>query len=287
MKKYSFVKMNGAGNDFIVFDKNVTAGLQFSSSFIKKLCDRRFGIGGDGVITVAIPIAIGTHDFEMEYFNADGTTGTLCGNGARCAIQFAALFGISKNKSVKFLSNGISYSGNVLEDDLIRFNLNSPNSLRENFTLSVAGKEINANFINTGSPHVVLFIDDLSLKESREAGQFESLNDFPVYSLGKEIRYANEFAPEGANVNFLEIKNSLVHIRTYERGVENETLACGTGSVASAIVTFLQKQIPPPIVLQTKGGDKLIVDFSDEGKLIKDVSLTGPAKINFSGEFTL
>jgi diaminopimelate epimerase len=281
MKKYSFVKMNGAGNDFIVFDKNTTTGLQFSSSLIKKLCDRRFGIGGDGIITIT---KSDSHDFEMEYFNADGTTGTLCGNGARCAIRFAEVFGISKNKSVKFLSNGISYSGDVLEDDLIRFNLNDPNSLRENFSLTVSGTEIKANFINTGSPHVVLFINDLLVHENFK---FESLNDFPVYSLGKEIRYSNEFAPDGTNVNFLEIKNSLVHIRTYERGVEDETLACGTGSVASAIITFLQKQIPPPIVLQARGGDKLIVDFSAEGTLIKNVSLTGPAKINYSGEFTL
>ncbi len=284
MKKYSFVKMNGAGNDFVVFNKNAVTDLQFSPPFIKKLCDRRFGIGADGVITVG---KSETHDFEMEYFNADGTTGTLCGNGARCAIQFAALFGISKNKSVKFLSNGSLYSGNILEDDLIRFNLNDPNSLKENFSLPVLGTEIKASFINTGSPHVVLFINDLHLKESRKAGQFESLNDFPVYSVGKEVRYSNKFAPEGANVNFLEIKNSLVHIRTYERGVEDETLACGTGAVASAIITFLQKQIPPPIVLQTRGGDKLLVDFSVEGALIKNVSLTGPAKINFSGEVTL
>ncbi|MFA6598492.1 MAG: diaminopimelate epimerase [Ignavibacteriaceae bacterium] len=284
MKKYSFVKMNGAGNDFIVFDKEGTAGLNFSPSFIKKLCDRRFGIGGDGVITVS---QSDSHDFEMEYFNADGTTGTLCGNGARCAIQFAAVSGIVKSKSVKFLSNGISYSGNLLENNLVRFNLISPTSLKENFSLTVSGVEIKANFINTGSPHVVIFIDEFSLKKSAGGGQFDSITDFPVYHVGKEIRYLKEFAPEGTNVNFLELKNSLVHIRTYERGVEDETLACGTGSVASAIITFLQKKIPPPIVLKTKGGDELTVDFSAEGELIKNVSLTGPAKINFSGEFTL
>ena len=281
MKKYSFVKMNGAGNDFIVFDKNTIAELEVSPSLIQKLCDRRFGIGADGVITVA---KNESRDFEMEYFNADGTTGTLCGNGARCAIQFADLFGISRSKSPKFFSNGIEYSGEVLETGLIKFNLNSPDSLKENFLLAVSGYEITANFINTGSPHVVVFLDDPAVKKNFKFG---SLDDFPVYSVGKEIRYSKMFAPEGTNVNFLESENSLVHIRTYERGVEDETLACGTGSVASAIITFLQKQIPPPIVLQTKGGDELTVDFSVEGKLIKNVSLTGPAKINFTGEFTL
>jgi len=284
MKKYSFVKMNGAGNDFVVFDKEGTAGLDFSPSFIKKLCDRRFGIGGDGVITVS---QSDSHDFEMEYFNADGTCGTLCGNGARCAIQFAVISGIVKSKSVSFISNGLSYSGNLLENDLVRFNLNNPDSLKENFPLTVSGVEINAHFINTGSPHVVVFLDELLLRKFAGDRQIDSITDFPVYQVGKEIRYSKEFAPEGTNVNFLEIKNSLVHIRTYERGVEDETLACGTGSVASAIIAFLQKQIPPPIVLKTKGGDELTVDFSAEGGLIKNVSLTGPAKINFSGEFTL
>ncbi len=284
MKKYSFVKMNGAGNDFIVFNKNEVTGLPFSSSLIKKLCDRRFGIGADGVITVTKSEA---HDFEMEYFNADGTTGTLCGNGARCAIQFAEKFSISKGKSVKFLSNGVQFSGEVLEDGLIRFNLNSPDSLKENFVVNVSESKINANFINTGSPHVVFFLDEPSLKESVFGGKVRSIDDFPVYTVGKEVRYSKAFAPAGTNVNFLEIKDSLIHIRTYERGVEDETLACGTGSVASAIITFLQKQIPPPLTLLTRGGDKLMVDFSTEGKLIKNVSLTGPAKINFSGEVTL
>ncbi|MDP3149406.1 MAG: diaminopimelate epimerase [Ignavibacteria bacterium] len=284
MKKYSFVKMNGAGNDFIVFNKDEVAGLQFSSSLIKKLCDRRFGIGADGVITVAKSEA---HDFEMEYFNADGTTGTLCGNGARCAIQFADTFNVSKSKSVKFLSDGIDFSGSVLENGLVRFNLNDPNSIKENFSLKVSASEVNANFINTGSPHVVFFLDDPTLKESNLHGQFTSIDDFPVFTVGKEVRYSKAFAPAGTNVNFLEIKDSVIHIRTYERGVEDETLACGTGSVASAIITFLQKQIPPPLTLVTRGGEKLIVDFSAEGKLIKNVSLTGPAKINFSGEVTL
>lgn len=283
MKKYSFVKMNGAGNDFIVFNKDEAVGLQFSPSFIKKLCDRRFGIGADGVITVTKSEAL---DFEMEYFNADGTTGTLCGNGARCAIQFAEKFSISKGKSVKFLSNGVNFSGEVLEDGFIRFNLNSPDSLKENFIINVSGTEFNANFINTGSPHVVFFLDDPTLKESNFGARFISIEDFPVYSFGKEVRNLITFAPAGTNVNFIEIRDSIVYIRTYERGVEDETLACGTGSVASAIITFLQKQIPPPLTLVTRGGDKLIVDFSAEGTIIKNVSLTGPAKINFTGEYT-
>jgi len=281
MKKYSFVKMNGAGNDFIVFDKNNCADLDFSPSFVQKLCDRRFGIGADGIITI---VKSDKHDFEMEYFNADGTTGTLCGNGARCAIQFAEVFGFSKSKSVQFLSGGVPYSGSVLENGLIKFNLNNPGSIREKFPLTVAGKKFSGNFINTGSPHVVFFLDDPALKEAFE---FESLKDFPVFKFGKEVRYADEFSPSGANVNFLEIKDSVVHIRTYERGVEDETLACGTGSVGAAIITYLQKQISPPVVLLTKGGEELTVDFSTEGDLITNVSLTGPAKINFTGEFTI
>jgi len=280
MKKYSFVKMNGAGNDFIVFNKDEVSGLQFSDSLIQKLCDRRFGIGGDGIITVA---KSNLHDFQMEYFNADGTTGTLCGNGARCAIQFAALSGISKSKSVNFLSNGVAYSGDTLENGLVKFNLNAPTSLKENFTIAIADAKLNVNFINTGSPHAVVFLDDPSIKNNFK---FESISDFPVNAIGKQLRYADAFAPAGTNVNFLEVRDKIIYIRTYERGVEDETFACGTGSVASAIVIFLQKHIHPPITLLTKGGDKLIVDFLAEAAFINNVSLTGPAKINFSGEVT-
>jgi len=281
MKKYSFTKMNGAGNDFIVFNKQEVANLDLSPSFIQKICDRRFGIGGDGVITVGKESG---YDFAMEYFNADGTTGTLCGNGARCAIRFAETTGISHSKSLKFLSGGIAYSGEILENGLIKFNLNDPGALKQNFPCSVSDVNLNTNYIHTGSPHVVYFLDDETVKESIS---FNSIEDFPVHRIGRAVRNADEFTPGGVNVNFLEIKDSVVHIRTYERGVENETLACGTGAVGSAIITHLQKKISPPIVLQTKGGDTLVVDFTINGDKITNVSLTGPAAINFTGTVTL
>ena len=284
MKKISFFKMCGAGNDFILVDKNINPGFVLDQYIIKKICNRHYGIGADGVIIVSDS---SSYDFVMEYFNADGSTGSLCGNGARCAIKFADLSGRIKHETTKFLSNGVAYSGNVLNENEIRFFFNPPQKLKHNFKIKAFNQLINACYIDTGSPHVVIKIEDVLKNPANPKLFYEDLNNFPVIELGREIRYHKDFAPEGANINFIKLIEGKIHIRTYERGVEDETFACGTGSTAAAVISNALFNIKPPVYLITRGGDELIVDFKIEDQKIKDLSLTGPALVTFTGEFTL
>ncbi len=271
--------MSGAGNDFIMIDRSANPEVVLKKDVISRLCNRRNGIGADGVIVLG---KTGKHDFDMQYFNADGSTGTLCGNGARCAIKFASDIGWVKGTEVKFLSNGIEYSGELLDSGLIKFNLNPPTDIKLNITVKTDTWLSKANYLHTGSPHIVIDVDDIA-----DANIEFDIEDFPVEKIGREIRYHKDFAPGGVNVNFIKIKNERVLIRTYERGVEAETLACGTGSVAAAVVAYLKRKSNPPVELLTKGGEVLTVNFIDENGGIKNVSLTGPAKEIFKGEFIL
>ncbi|MEO8399040.1 MAG: diaminopimelate epimerase, partial [Ignavibacteriaceae bacterium] len=185
MKKISFTKMSGAGNDFIVIDKNQNPSLQLDVEKIIKICNRRNGIGADGVITI---LDSKEYDFVMEYFNADGSTGSLCGNGARCAIKFANETRRFSGRT-KFLSNGESYSGEVIEEDVIKFNLNSPKKIKTNFKVKAFNQLINSSFLDTGSPHVVIKIDEVLSDQKNPSSSYKDLNIFPVFELGKEIRY--------------------------------------------------------------------------------------------------
>jgi len=281
MKKITFLKMSGAGNDFVIFDFSGDENLPLSQESIKKICNRRIGIGADGVITFN---RSNGHDFNMSYFNADGSTGSLCGNGARCAIWYAELTGKLKNHKANFLSNKELYSGTVLKEEMVQFNLNKPKQIKLNFKIRAANQQIIANYVNTGSPHVVIKAEDILNNPADPQSNYNDINELPVIQLGREIRYLNDFAPQGANVNFIQYKGSKILIRTYERGVEDETLACGTGNVAAAIIGCLNDNINPPVSLLTKGEDELIVNFNKDGRGIKDVSLTGPAKVIFTGE---
>ena len=270
MKNISFTKMSGAGNDFIMIDGDDHPEFLPSVNTIQKLCDRHNGIGADGVILIS---SSEQYDFVMNYYNADGSTGSLCGNGARCAIKFASDTKRIKDKSAKFLSNNSEYSGEILEDGMIQFNLNPPYDLKKNIQLKAAGKDMTAHFINTGSPHVVIKVKDL--------------NKIPVETIGKEIRCLAEFAPGGTNVNFVKIENEEIHIRTYERGVESETLACGTGSVAAAIICHLNGGIKLPVTILPGSKDKLFVNFSLKNDEFSNVSLTGPVLEVCTGKFQI
>ena len=283
MQKISFTKMNGAGNDFIIFDKNLYQNLVLSKDLIKGLSDRHYGIGADGIITIS---GSSEYDFEMEYFNADGSTGSLCGNGARCAVSYAGEI-FSLKKKVRFLSNGEEYSGEILSSNNIRFYFNQPNNLKMNFKVKASGQLISADYIDTGSPHVVIDIKEILKYPGKPASGYSELNEVPVFEIGREIRFLPEFKPGGTNVNFINVKNGMLEIRTYERGVENETLSCGTGSAAAALVSCFKKKLNPPVVLSTRGGDELIVDFKFEDEKVKELSLTGPVITSFTGEFLL
>lgn len=276
MKKLVFTKMNGAGNDFIVIDRKLNPELTITNDLIRRLCNRRNAIGADGIIVIEDS---GQYDFVMNYFNADGSTGSLCANGARCAILFASETGRLKESSARFLSNEIEYKGVILPDGLIQFFLNPPTKIKYDFKLKAANKLITAHYADTGSPHVVIKIDD----EHNKFDFFETLDNLPVETLGSEIRYLAEFAPEGTNVNFIKMANEAIQIRSYERGVEAETLSCGTGSVAAALIGYSKSNLRPPIKIITKENENLFVNFEVENQKVKNISLTGPAKIVFTG----
>lgn len=280
MQKIFFKKMSGAGNDFIFIDKNQNPGLVLTSEKIKNLCNRRNGIGADGVITIE---DTADYSYKMVYYNADGSAGSLCANGARCSIWFAEKTLRLKNRIAKFLSNDAEFSGEVLDDELIKFNLNSPKQIKYNFKIKAYGQMITSNFADTGSPHVVIKISDVLKDTANPKSFFKNILDFPVINLGREIRYCSDFKPGGTNVNFVDVIDDVIHIRTYERGVEDETLACGTGSVAAALICFVTDKLKPPIKLKTYGGDYLTVNFEVENQKVKNLSLTGPAKIIFEG----
>jgi diaminopimelate epimerase len=275
MEKFSFTKMSGAGNDFIVL-KDFPG--RSDPVLIKSLCDRRNGIGADGLIIIS---ASDKTDFKMEYFNSDGKPGSLCGNGVRCAIKFAFSEGLVEKKKVKFISGNAEYSGEILEGGGVKFNLAPPEDIRRNFFIELNGKQLKVSFADTGSPHVIVSTEEIS----EYFGTKYSLDEIPVEGIGREIRYNPAFSPGGANVNFISYEGGKISVRTFERGVEAETLACGTGSVAAAIIAFLEKITNPPVFVVTRSGEELKVDFSFSDRKFSDVSLTGPAEIIFTGEY--
>jgi diaminopimelate epimerase len=276
MEKIVFTKITGAGNDFILIDKKLNQNFLVNPDLIKSMCDRRYGIGADGILIIS---DCDSSDFEMEFFNSDGSSGMLCGNGARCIIKYADSSGRISGTNTTFTFNGESFSGSLLDDDLIKFQLNSPTKLKQNFEITLSEEKLKVSFIDTGAFHVVVNLD-----EQKKVKEIES---YPVNKIGREIRFNDKFKPLGTNVNFITVKNNIINIRTYERGVEEETLACGTGSVASAIISYLEGKIKLPAKVKTKSGEILVVDFKQNGDVISNVSLTGTAKIVFKGKYKL
>ena len=281
MNKVLFTKMSGAGNDFVFVDKIENPEFHPTPDRIKKICNRRYGVGADGLIEIE---NVDDYNFKMNYFNADGSTGSLCANGARCSIWFAENTGRLKNGKARFVAASNEYSGEVISYELVKFNLNAPQKIKFDFRVKAFGQMIKSNFADTGSPHIVINVNDIQVNPNNGI-TFQNIKDVPVYQIGKEIRYSTDFAPAGTNVNFVQVTNNEILIRTYERGVEDETLACGTGSVASAIICSVTHKLSPPITLKTYGGDKLIVNFDVENQKVNNPSITGPAKIVFVGSF--
>jgi diaminopimelate epimerase len=277
MEKIIFTKMSGAGNDFVFIDKKQNNWIQINTELIKTICDRRNGIGADGLITIEDSA---THNFIMNYYNADGSTGSLCANGARCAILFASESGRLKDNKVEFISNEVEYKGELISNSEIKFYLDPPKKIKYNFKIKAGGRLLNAHFADTGSPHVVIDINETD-------GFLTSLDSIPVEKLGREIRYLPEFSPAGTNVNFIYVKDNVINIRTYERGVEAETFACGTGSVAAALICFVTKKLSVPVKIIPKSNEKLFVNFDVENLKVRNLSLTGPAKVLFTGEMKI
>src|SRR5438552_16754282 len=264
-----FTKMNGAGNDFILID-NRAGDIHLDRGQIARLCDRHRGIGADGGLFLEEP---SNHaDFRMRYFNADGGEAEMCGNGARCFARFAKTVTGSRDKILFETPAGII--GAQLHGDLVTLNMGDPTDLQMNVRLQIEKEEALVHYINTGVPHVVIHVSRIDVVDVR--------------SRGKKIRQHDMFSPKGTNVNFLEKRGpKQIAIRTYERGVEAETLACGTGIVASALIFPATENAASPITVIARGGDELRVGFEKSDTAFRNVTLTGPAEFVFEGSIEI
>ncbi len=287
-----FTKAQAALNDFVVVDdREGRIPVETRKTFAREACLRRKGIGGDGIIFIEENNLV---EFTMAFYNPDGTDGSMCGNGGRCAALFAYRNGIAGSE-MGFEVLGQYYKALVL-DDGVRLFFPPPKTIRLNFKLPLKDETVTAHYVHSGAPHVVVFIDDF------ENASYLSLDDVPVKTLGQEIRLHGDFRPVGVNASFVSIDtDQRVHIRTFEKGVEAETASCGTGAVAAAIVSHAVRNINPPVTLQTFGGDSLKVGFqplSDEERIEiipfiesdirgadvgHDLYLEGPAQLVFTG----
>ena len=220
-------------------------------AFARHLCDRRKGIGADGLLLLETSSKA---DFLMKYYNADGSYGGMCGNGGRCITRYAYVKHIVHRPEVRFEALEHIYSASIAEGG-VSLKMKDPSDFRIAQEISISHSTIHFHFVNSGSPHCIVFLD-----ENKHLGP--TLEELDVYCIGKEIRYHNHFSPQGTNVNFVERKNvSDFFVRTYERGVEAETLACGTGSVAIALIANQVKQSMSPVVLHVRSGELLTVKF--------------------------
>ncbi len=266
--------MTGAGNDFVVIDDRKKK-IKNPSKVARLLCDRKWGIGADGLIILRNhPDA----NFEMFYYNADGSYGGMCGNGGRC-ISFFAIVNKIAPKEHSFYSVNYKYTAKLSGKNQITLTMKNPSNihLNQQIRLPEYPDPITYHFIDTGSPHVVI-----------ESEQFRNhLDEINVVKIGRYIRFHSQFQPNGTNVNFIAKTDNSIAIRTYERGVEDETLACGTGSIASAIVSHLLWNYKQPVTIIPKSNQQLKVSFRNENNIIKNVKLTGPADIVFTGVIDL
>ncbi|NLI98659.1 diaminopimelate epimerase [bacterium] len=263
--KLDFAKVHGAGNDFVVF-KHPEQPDEFFARIAPSICNRRKGVGADGILLVRKEPG---YDFRMVYFNADGSRAEFCGNGARSLVLYAWKEGIAPSE-MKFISDAGVHQG-LISDGNPSVSLPNPAELKLN--ISLPDFFFPMHFVNTGVPHVVVFVDNVKT--------------FDVIDIGSQIRYHKYFAPKGTNVNFVQVfEDGKVSVRTYERGVESETLACGTGAVAVAAVLAITRGFKPPVKLDFPGG-ALNVDFNVRDNDISDVMLGGETAIVFKGEIEI
>lgn len=256
--KLNFFKYQGAGNDFILVDNRNLSIKNIDNQTINKMCDRRFGIGADGLMLIN-PHA--DFDFEMHYYNADGNLGSMCGNGGRCIVAFAKHLGIINNETNFLAVDGPHYARISATGDWVDLQMIDVDTLKN---------DGEAYVLNTGSPHYVL--------------QKTALKDFDVFNEGRTIRYNDTYRQAGINVNFVEDFGDYLFVRTYERGVEDETYACGTGVTAVAIAMAKHQHKTGHIKTAVKvlGGD-INVEFNCDGQQFTQVFLCGPAKFVFNG----
>jgi len=261
-----FVKMNGAGNDFILID-NRAGQVALTPDQVVRLCHRQRGVGADGLFLL-VPNTSGKADWSWVFYNSDGSTADMCGNGARCFARFVQqLTGATERTSFE---TGAGVIAATFQGERVTVNLTAPRDLRLQELVPTAGGKLIVHSLNTGVPHAVVFVPDA--------------DQAMVQQLGAEIRYHDHFKPKGTNVNFVQILGpNHIRVRTYERGVEGETLACGTGVTAAALVSARIQGFTSPVKVQVQGGDRLEVSWSETGGAFSDVKLSGPAEVSFRG----
>jgi diaminopimelate epimerase len=265
MDAVPFTKMSGSGNDFILVDNRArTLDEACIGAFVVGVCRRRISVGADGVILIERSEAA---DFRWRFFNADGSTAAMCGNGARCAARFAVLQGIC-GPEPRF-ETGAGVIAARVDGRRVRVRMTDPGELQADLRLELAGGPVTVSCIDTGVPHAVLVVDDVARVD--------------VDALGREIRLHPRFAPAGTNANVISAEPGGIAIRTYERGVEAETLACGTGSVAGALVAARRLGLPSPVRVRTAGGDLLAVFFEQHAGRFHDVHQEGDARLVYHG----
>jgi diaminopimelate epimerase len=267
MNPIPFSKMSGTGNDFIIIDNRERLvdddGL---TEFIKNVCRRKMSVGADGLILIE---SSDKADFRWRFFNSDGSPAEMCGNGARCAARFAYLNGIA-GENLFFETEAGIINGEV-KGGGAKVKIPDPVDLRLDYSVALGNGPLLVSSVNTGVPHVVVTLD--------------SVEEVDVFGLGREIRYHEAFAPAGTNVNFIcQQKPGQLAIRTYERGVEDETLACGTGSIASALVAACKTKWTSPISLTTRSGESLTIHFCESNHIFTDVYLEGDARLIYTAE---
>lgn len=265
-----FHKMNGAGNDFVVID-NRDLSTNLSTAQIEQLCDRHRGIGADGLLAVE-PAENGA-DYKFRYYNADGGEAEMCGNGARCFGKFTAYLCDDVKEQVSFETIAGTLTADIIGDN-VRIAMSDPFDLEMNVPVDLEDLG-DVHYVNTGVPHAVAFVADLPALD--------------VIKNGSAIRYNDRFAPKGTNANFATVLSpNHIAIRTYERGVEGETLACGTGMCAAAIMHHQLTGATSPVKVDVAGGDTLEIGFTPDGNGgFTEVTLTGPADFVFEGQVVI
>jgi len=265
-----FTKMNGAGNDFVLID-NRARKLKLDSRQIARICDRHAGAGADGLILL-LPCASGRADWAWDFYNSDGGSAEMCGNGARCFARFVRQLTGAKNDITFETRAGIISAS--FQGERVTASLTPPKDLRLHQAIAVRGGNITFHSVDTGVPHAVIYVPDA--------------DQAMVASLGAEIRGHAQFAPRGTNVNFVELRGGgALRVRTYERGVEGETLACGTGVTAAALISAELHHLASPVRVQVRGGDWLEVSFERKDGQFANVRLTGPADFVFEGKIAV
>ena len=286
-----FTKMNGAGNDFVLLD-NRDGSLALDTAGIARLCDRHRGVGADGLLVVEPAQA--DADFRMRYYNNDGGEAEMCGNGARCFARFSRKIA-GKTGDVSFETMAGVIRAKMIGDN-VQIQMSEPHSLALNETLRAGSAKLVVHSLNTGVPHAVVFVGDCTKpggQRSTPPGSLlhalrEDLAAVDVRALGRALRTHPHFEPKGTNVNFVaQTGPNTIAIRTYERGVEDETLACGTGMVACALIFHELAGASSPVRVAVRGGDTLEVAWEKDGAAWRNVTLTGPADFTFEGQIAM